>query len=134
MDLSRFHVLFAMPSLDGAIVVGNKVLNTLALPVDSWDHKIKVKKMGEVIALIRVMPSEVLKDDELNKMINDIKKTIKEPIKLGRIEIKDIAFGLKGVNVTVSVPDAEGGLDPIVKLLSHIDNVDNAEVVDVGRV
>ena len=90
--------------------------------------------MGEVIALIRVMPSEVLKDDKLNKMINDIKKTIKEPIKLGRIEIKDIAFGLKGVNVTVSVPDAKGGLDPIVKLLSHIDNVDNAEVVDVGRV
>jgi len=89
--------------------------------------------MGEVIALIRVMPSEMLKDEELEKIISEIKTVIKEPIKLGQIEIKDIAFGLRGLNVTVSVPDEEGGLDPVVEILSKIEKVDSVEVMDVGR-
>jgi translation elongation factor aEF-1 beta len=90
--------------------------------------------MGEVIALMRVMPGEVIEDEKLNKIIEDIKVAVKSPAKLGRIEIKEVAFGLKGLNVTVSVPDNEGGLDPIVEILSKIDNVDSVEVTDVGRI
>ena len=90
--------------------------------------------MGEVIALIRLMPNGVLSDDELQKIIDKIGNVIREPVKLGRVEVKDIAFGLRGVNVTVSVPDSEGGLDPVVEVLSKIDKVDNVEVVDVGRI
>ena len=90
--------------------------------------------MGEVIALIRIMPGEVLSDKKLQKMMDDIKKLIKPPVRLGKVEIKNIAFGLKGLNVTVSVPDNEGGLDPVVESLSKIKNVDNVEVTDVGRI
>ena len=90
--------------------------------------------MGEVIAVIRLMPDGVISDEALNKMIDDIKNIIKPPVKLGKIEINNVAFGLKGLNVTVSVPDSEGGLDPIVDTLAGIENVDNAEVTDVGRV
>ena len=90
--------------------------------------------MGEVIALIRMMPGEVLSDDKIQKIINDIKTVVKTPVKLGKIEVKAIAFGLKGVDVTVSVPDEEGGLDPVVEILSKINNVDTVEVVDVGRI
>ena len=52
----------------------------------------------------------------------------------GKIEVKDIAFGLRGLNVTVSVPDTEGGLDPIVEILSKVEKVDSVEVMDVGRI
>ena len=90
--------------------------------------------MGEVIALMRVMPGEVIEDEKLNKIIEDIKIAVKSPAKLGRIEIKEVAFGLKGLNVTVSVPDNEGDLDPIVETLSKIENVDSVEVTDVGRI
>lgn len=90
--------------------------------------------MGEVIALIRIMPGEVLSDEQLQKIIDNIKQVIKPPVKLGKVEVKNIAFGLKGINVTVSVPDKEGGLDPVVDILSKIENVDSAEVTDVGRV
>ena len=90
--------------------------------------------MGEVIALIRVMPDGMVEDEELQKMIDDIKTVIKEPVKLGKIEVKDIAFGLRGLNVTVSVPDTEGGLDPIVEILSKVEKVDSVEVMDVGRI
>ena len=59
---------------------------------------------------------------------------VKKPVTRGKVEVKEIAFGLKGVDVTVMVPDSEGGLDPIVEILSGIEKVDNVEVVDVGRV
>jgi len=90
--------------------------------------------MGEVIALIRLMPEGVLSDDEIQTIIDEVKNLIKEPVKLGKVEVKDIAFGLRGLNVTVSVPDSEGGLDPVVEIFSKINKVDNVEVVDVGRI
>jgi len=90
--------------------------------------------MGEVIALIRLMPDGVLSDDEMQTIVDEVRNVIKEPVKLGRVEVKNIAFGLRGLNVTVSVPDSEGGLDPVVGVLSKIDKVDNVEVVDVGRI
>jgi len=90
--------------------------------------------MGEVIALIRLMPDGVLNDGEMQTIIDEVRNVIKEPVKLGRVEVKNIAFGLRGVNVTVSVPDSEGGLDPVVGVLSKIDKVDSVEVVDIGRI
>ena len=90
--------------------------------------------MGDVIALMRVMPGEVISDDKLQKMIDDIKDVVKLPVTLGKIEVKNIAFGLKGLNVTVLVPDDAGGLDPVVDIISKIENVDSVEVTDVGRV
>ncbi len=88
--------------------------------------------MGEVIGLIRVMPGEVLEMDKLQKIIDEIKGLIKPPAKLGNIEIKPVAFGLKGLNVTVVVPDDAGGIDPIAEKIAKIKNVDSAEVTDVG--
>jgi translation elongation factor aEF-1 beta len=90
--------------------------------------------MGEVIALIRVMPGEVISDEKLQKMIEDIKAVIKPPAKVGKIDIKNVAFGLKGLDVTVAVPDDVGGLDPVVELISKVENADNVEVTDVGRI
>ena len=90
--------------------------------------------MGEVIGLIRVMPGEVISDGKLQKMIDDIKAVIKPPAKVGKINIKDVAFGLKGLDVTVLVPDDSGGLDPVVEEISKVENVDSAEVTDVGRI
>ena len=90
--------------------------------------------MGEVIALIRIMPGNVLSNEEMQEIENQVKQVVKEPIRLGKIEIKDIAFGLRGLDVTVAVPDSEGGIDPIVETLSKIKNAESVEVVDVGRI
>jgi translation elongation factor aEF-1 beta len=90
--------------------------------------------MGEVIALIRLMPNGVISDEDMNAISEEVKKTVQKPVRLGRVEVKEIAFGLRGLDVTVAVPDDAGGLDPIVAKLEKIKNVDNVEVVDVGRI
>jgi translation elongation factor aEF-1 beta len=124
--------------LEDAVAVENKASNTHVLNVNSQDHKFKEKggnnTMGEVIALIRLMPGDVISDEEITTIENKVKEVIKEPVKLGRVEIKNVAFGLKGLDVTVAVPDSEGGLDPVVEVLSKIDKIESVEVVDVGRI
>ena len=90
--------------------------------------------MGEVIALIRVMPSDILDDKQMEELKNRVKEKIKEPARLARMDVRDIAFGLRALDVTVVVPDAEGGVDPIAEDISSIDGVESAEVVDVGRI
>jgi translation elongation factor aEF-1 beta len=90
--------------------------------------------MGEVIALIRLMPDGVITDKDMDSITEEVKKVVQKPARLGRVEIKQIAFGLRGLDVTVAVPDVEGGLDPIVEKLGKIKKVDNVEVVDVGRI
>jgi len=89
--------------------------------------------MGEVIALIRLMPDGVVEDKDIQQIMDEIKKVVKKPVKLGRVEVKEIAFGLRSVDVTVIVPDSEGGLDPVVEILGKIKKIDGVEVVDVGR-
>ncbi len=90
--------------------------------------------MGEVIALIRLMPDGVITDKDMNSITEEVKKVVQKPARLGRVEVKEIAFGLRGLDVTVAVPDVEGGLDPIVEKLGKIKKVDNVEVVDIGRI
>ncbi len=90
--------------------------------------------MGEVIALIRLMPGGVITDKDMNSISEEVKKAVVKPARLGRVEVKQIAFGLRGLDVTVAVPDGEGGLDPIVEKLGKIKKVDNIEVVDIGRI
>ncbi len=90
--------------------------------------------MGEVIALIRLMPDGVVEDKDIQQIMDEIKKVVKKPVKLGRVEVKEIAFGLRSVDVTVIVPDSEGGLDPIVEILGKIKKIEGVEVVDVGRI
>jgi translation elongation factor aEF-1 beta len=90
--------------------------------------------MGEVIALIRLMPDGVISDKDMDFISAEVKKVVQKPARLGRVEVKEIAFGLRGLDVTVAVPDVEGGLDPLVEKLSKIKKVESAEVVDVGRI
>jgi translation elongation factor aEF-1 beta len=90
--------------------------------------------MGDVVGLIQIMPTEILDDDQLTKMVEKIIAIVKPPAKVGNIEIKNIAFGLRGINLTVVIPDRSGvgGLDPIAEEISKIKNVESAEVTDVG--
>jgi translation elongation factor aEF-1 beta len=90
--------------------------------------------MGDVVGLIQIMPTEILEDAKLAEMIEEIKAVVKPPAKVGNIEIKNIAFGLKGINLTVVIPDSSGtgGLDPIAEEISKMKYIESAEVTDVG--
>jgi elongation factor 1-beta len=90
--------------------------------------------MGDVVGLIQIMPSDILEEDQLDKMVEEIKTFVKPPAKVGNVEIKPVAFGLKAINLNVVIPDASGtgGVDPIAEEISKMKGVESAEVKGVG--
>lgn len=88
--------------------------------------------MGEVIALVKVMPTSP--EVDLGALKKAIEGTIPDGIKLNVIEEKPIAFGLVALNVTVQMKD-EGGdqTERLEELLRGLEDVESAEVTDVGR-
>jgi elongation factor 1-beta len=92
---------------------------------------LEVKKMGEVVSTIRIMPESP--DVDLAKIKEDVEKSIPSGTELHKIEEEPIAFGLVALNVVVVVDDAEGGTEKAEENLSKLENISSIEVVDVRR-
>lgn len=86
--------------------------------------------MGTVIANIRVMPEDPSVD--LVKLRQLITQAIPKGVTLRGIAEKPIAFGLKALNVQITMPDGQGGTDQIEEALAKIPNVGSVETTDVG--
>ncbi len=82
--------------------------------------------MGEVVAVIKVMPES---PDVFDKMKSEIEKQVKAE----KFEEEPIAFGLKALKITVVVKDEEGGTEAIENKLRAIPGVSDVQVVDLGR-
>lgn len=87
--------------------------------------------MGTVVANIRVMPEDPGVD--LATMKEHIKKAIPQGVTLKNIQEKPIAYGLKALNVQVTMPDGQsGGTDAVEEHLRKIPHVGSVETTDVG--
>jgi len=86
--------------------------------------------MGDVIVLIRVMPEDVSTD--VDAIREEVKKRIPEGVRLRGLETKDIAYGLKAINVVVQMKDGAGGPDAVQQVLEKIPHVQSAEIMDMG--
>ena len=89
-----------------------------------------MQDMGDVIVLIRVMPDDVGADIEA--MREEVKKRIPEGVRLRGLETKDIAFGLRAINVVIQMKDTAGGPDAVQQAFEKIPHVQSAEIMDMG--
>jgi elongation factor 1-beta len=86
--------------------------------------------MGTVIANLRVMPEDPNVD--LVKLRDLVTKAIPKGVTLKNIQEKPIAFGLKALNVMITMPDTEGGTDKVEEALRKVPHVQSVETTDVG--
>jgi elongation factor 1-beta len=70
---------------------------------------------------------------DLEKVKEDIIKSIPEGAEFHKIEEEPIAFGLVALKVMVVVGDSEGGTEKVEENLSKVKNVSSVEVEDVRR-
>ena len=82
--------------------------------------------MGEVIVGLKVMPESP--ETNMEKLKNDIKNAIPKVVRLRGMSEKYIAFGLKAIDVTVTMPDSAGGSENVENALSKIPGVSSVEV------
>jgi translation elongation factor aEF-1 beta len=97
--------------------------------------KHKMKKKHFVIAVIKTLPDDVYEDDQLNKMVDEL-RTVLTPLKtvIEKTTIVPIAYGLKALRVQVKIPEeTEGGTQPVEDALESVEWVQRVEVEMVTR-
>ncbi|MFX1295540.1 MAG: elongation factor 1-beta [Promethearchaeota archaeon] len=88
-------------------------------------------KIANVVVQMKVLPEGI--EVDLNKLQEQIKDVLPENIGIYKVVEEHIAFGLKCLKVTIIMPEAEGGTDPIENMISSIKDVSRVEVELVSR-
>ena len=89
----------------------------------------------DLIVEFKIMPDGAEVDVQaLGQAALDTVKRVAPASKVQNIEFKPIAFGLKSVNVTVLMSDAEGGPDALEEAFNGLDGVGSASVAEMGRI
>ena len=87
--------------------------------------------MGEVVAVIKIMPAGV--DIDLETLKENLTSAVPAGIELKGITEEPVAFGLVALMVTVVVGDVEGGTEPVEKAFAQVSDVESVQVVEIGR-
>jgi elongation factor 1-beta len=87
--------------------------------------------MADVVVQMKVLPEGT--EVDLNKLQEQIKDVLPKGVRIYKVVEEPIAYGLKCLKVTVIMPDAEGGTDPVENAIASISEVQRVEVELVSR-
>jgi elongation factor 1-beta len=86
--------------------------------------------MGQVAVLFRIMPQAV--ETDLRAVGESLRAKLPNGVTIRGMQVKDIAYGLKSLLVSVVMND-EGGLLPATEeAFAHIPGVESVEVMEEG--
>jgi len=83
--------------------------------------------MGDVVAVLKLMPAEGTDFDKLKSA------AVAAAGKVDNVVEEPIAFGLKALKLTVVIPDSEGGTEKLEEKLKALPEVGDVQVVDLAR-
>jgi len=86
--------------------------------------------VGQVAVLFRLMPQGL--ETDLNEVANGIRTALPAGVTVRGMQVKDIAYGLKSLLVSVVMDDAGGVLDSTERALAKIPHVESVEVMEEG--
>ncbi len=86
--------------------------------------------MGEVAVLFRLMPQGV--ETDLRAMAEAVRAATPESVRVRGMQVKDIAFGLKSLLVSVVMADAGGVLEQTEAAYAKVPHVESVEVMEEG--
>ncbi len=86
--------------------------------------------MGQVAVLFRLMPEGV--ETDMEGIAQAVRTALPESVRVRGMQVKDIAFGLKSLLVSVVMADAGGVLETTEHALAKIPHVESVEVMEEG--
>jgi elongation factor 1-beta len=86
--------------------------------------------MGQVAVLFRLMPQGV--DTDLRQMAEIARSVLPKNVAIRGMQVKDVAYGLRSLLLSVVMPDAGGLLDSTEQALAKIPHVESVEVMEEG--
>lgn len=85
---------------------------------------------GQVAVLFRLMPEGV--ETDLKEVAEGVRTALPTGVVVRGMQVKDIAFGLKALLVSVVMPDQGGILDTTEAALAKVPHVESVEVMEEG--
>ncbi|NYT11692.1 MAG: elongation factor 1-beta [Methanomassiliicoccales archaeon] len=85
--------------------------------------------MGKVAAAYNLMPEDP--EYPIENITDALPKAVPEGVNLSGLEVKPLAFGLKVIEVTFIMDDAEGIIDRLEEALSDVPGVQNVETLSL---
>jgi elongation factor 1-beta len=86
--------------------------------------------MGQVAVLFRLMPQGV--ETDMRQLAEGVRTSVPKGVTIRGMQVKDIAFGLKSLLVSVVMDDAGGYLDSTEQALAKVPHVESVEVMEEG--
>jgi elongation factor 1-beta len=86
--------------------------------------------MGQVAVLFRLMPQGV--ETDMAALANAVKPALPAGVTVRGMQVKDVAFGLKSLLVSVVMTDTGGVLDSTEQALAKLPHVESVEVMEEG--
>jgi elongation factor 1-beta len=86
--------------------------------------------MGQVAVLFRLMPQSV--ETDLRAVAESVRSSLPAGVTVRGMQVKDIAFGLKALLVSVVMADSSGVLDATEQALAKVPHVESVEVMEEG--
>ena len=86
--------------------------------------------MGEVAVLFRLMPQGI--DTDMEALAKGVRTATPTGVRLRGLQIKDIAYGLRALLVSVIMPDTGGVLEQVEKAYATVPHVESVEVMEEG--
>jgi elongation factor 1-beta len=86
--------------------------------------------VGQVAVLFRLMPQGV--ETDLRKVAEGVRTSLPAGVTVRGMQVKDIAFGLKALLVSVVMSDTSGVLDSTEQALAKVPQVESVEVMEEG--
>jgi translation elongation factor aEF-1 beta len=88
--------------------------------------------MADVAITFSILPED--SDSSVESIMKEIKEKLKNKCRISNIEPREIAFGLKKINLEVVIPDEEGQQDNIETLLREVNGVGQVDAEDMSLV
>jgi elongation factor 1-beta len=86
--------------------------------------------MGQVAVLFRLMPQGV--ETDLKGVAESARRALPEGVVVRGMQVKDIAFGLRALLVSVVMPDTGGVLEATEQAFAKVPHVESVEVMEEG--
>lgn len=86
--------------------------------------------MGQVAVLFRLMPQSV--ETDVKAMGEAVRQSLPKSVAIRGMQIKDIAYGLRALLVSVVMPDEGGVLTQTEAALAKVPHVESVEVMEEG--
>ena len=86
--------------------------------------------MGQVAVLFRLMPKGV--ETDLRKVAEGVRTALPKEVQVRGLQVKEIAYGLKALLISVVMNDQGGILDATESALAKVPEVESVEVMEEG--